>query len=809
MKNVPVFILFLLLLASNRVHAQSAYVSRIVEYHPAPGQFINTSGWGTPAKANSLIGGLNGGISLGGYGGYVIVGFDHRIENHTDNPYGIDFTVFGNPLATNKFVTWSEAGAVMVMKDENGNGLADDTWYELAGSDYYFKSSIKNYQTTYTNPNQTVAADVPWRDNQGQSGHVLTNDFHEQSYYPRAAIFPTIDPVEISFTGTLIRGYVDRSKESLIQSYRRGFGYTDNALPGEGAYTIPDNPYTPVTEGAGGDAFDIDWAVDRDGNSVHLDGIDFIKIYTALNADAGWLGEISTEVRGVADVAPDAAIRGELAAVFMTDIPMTMLKNESCALEAYMFQKGIVQPEEKVVFSVDNTAAVEVSGDRLHAIAAGNVVVTAAWQSNPAIKYQLKTTVVVPTKIIIAAESTTIRVNGKTEISAKVLDQSGKDLEGIDLIWRSSNPDVLNLSLAEKTLARANGVGSVWVSVSAARAPDLKDSVLITILPETATRSVYFRIKDDEGTIIPRTRFAVENFDLNGYVDRAREDYGVGHVGEVTVAHAIAQFFRNSEFESDLRFRDDDKGAGKLYLWRMPRMVQSTLTYVYGDGGAADEHFRQGWIVKVNDRSYINDLHKIPIREDDEITVYHAGDVTAPWQFTQVQVDRQVVMANELILLTVTRFEQTLNDDRTITTINSGAMKGASLYVNDALYPNEISPLMTDELGRLELSFPSNGIRRMEIAGETLSVAVGTGIPVGIEDDAALWQVYPNPFGEHLIIRGVSGGEYAIIHSTGRGCLHGSLNVDTEIDTRSLAPGVYIVRISKGASIRYLKIVKR
>jgi hypothetical protein len=809
MKHVLIYILLLVMPTMHMVLAQSPYVSRIVEYKPAPGQFINTSGWGTPAKAQTLIGGVNGGISLGGYGGYVVVGFDHRIENHADNPYGVDFTVFGNPLATNKFVTWSEAGAVMVMKDENGNGQADDTWYELAGSDYYFKSSIKNYQITYTNPNQAVAADVPWKDNQGQSGLVLTNDFHEQSYYPRAAIFPTIDPIEISFTGTLIKGYVDRSKASFIQSYRRGFGYADNALPGEGAYTIPDNPYTPITEGAGGDAFDIDWAVDSDGNPVHLDGIDFIKIYTALNADAGWLGEISTEVRGVVDVAPDAAVHGELAAVFMVDIPMTMLKNESCALEAYVFRKGILQPAEKVVFSVDNAAAAEVSGDRLHAIAGGTVVVTAAWQSNPAIKYQFETTVVVPTKIVVAAESKTIRVNGKTEISAKVLDQSGKDLEGIDLTWRSSNPDVLNLSFAEKTLARANGVGSVWVSVSAARAPDLKDSVLITILPETATRSVYLRIKDDEGTIIPRTRIAVENFDLSGYVDRAREDYGIGHVGEVTVAHAIAQFFRNSEFESDLRFRDDDKGAGKLYLWRVPKMVQSTLTYIYGDGGSADEHFRQGWIVKVNDRSYIRDFHKIPIREDDEITVYHVGDVTAPWQFSQVLMDRQVVMVNEKILLAVTRFEQTLNDDRTITTINSDAVKDASLYVNDALYPNETSPLVTDELGRLELSFPSNGIRRLKIAGETLSVTVGTGVPVGIEDHATSWLVYPNPFTDYFVIRGVSVGEYTIIHATGSNYLQGKLKGDTPVDTRSFTPGVYIVRVYNGALIRHFKIVKR
>jgi hypothetical protein len=810
MKYITVFVLLLLLLASNRVHAQSAYVNRIIEYHPAPGQFINTSGWGTPAKANTLIGGLNGGISLGGYGGYVVVGFDHRIENHADNPYGIDFTVFGNPLANGQLVTWSEAGAIMVMKDENDNGLADDTWYELAGSDYYFKSSIKNYQITYTNPAQTIAADVPWKDNQGRSGNVLKNEFHLQPYYPRHAVFPDVNPEEISFTGTLIKGYVDRSDASYIQSYRRGFGYTDNALAGAGAHTLPDNPYTSAIEGAGGDAFDIDWAVDGDGNHIYLDGIDFVKIYTALNSDAGWLGEVSTEIRGVVDVAPDAALTGELDAVVMADIPVSIQKNTSLELEAYAFRKGILQPGDEIVFSVDNIASAEISGNVLNTIAPGNVVVTAALKANPSIKYQLKTTVVASTEIIITAGSATIRVNGRTEIDATVLDQNKKELTGIDLTWESSNLEVLSLVQGEKTFVQGNSAGSAWVFVSGTHIPALKDSILITILPETSTRNVYIRIKDDAGTIIPRTRIAVGSFDLNGYVDRARGNYDINHVSTVTVAHAIALLFDNKDFESDLRFRDDDKGADKLYLWRVPRMDQSMLTYVYGDGGSTEAHFDEAWVVKVNDRSYVNDLHNVPIREDDEITVYHAGNAAFPWQLIQVHINKQVVTVNEKISLTVTRFEQMLNSDRTITTTSSDAVKDASLYVNGVLHPNETSPLVTDELGKLELSFSSTGVRELEIAGETLSVTVNAGgIPVGIEDETTSWAVYPNPFADYCIINDVTSGQYTIINSTGINALNGSLKGDTAIDTRSLMPGIYIVRISTRTSTRFVKIIKR
>jgi len=63
------------------------YVSKVLEYKPAPGQFINTT-LGSPASAQSLTGGINGHVCLGAYGGYVIVGFDHSIEYDPANPTG-------------------------------------------------------------------------------------------------------------------------------------------------------------------------------------------------------------------------------------------------------------------------------------------------------------------------------------------------------------------------------------------------------------------------------------------------------------------------------------------------------------------------------------------------------------------------------------------------------------------------------------------------------------------------------------------------------------------------------------------------
>ena len=64
-------------------------------------------------------------------------------------------------------------------------------------------------------------------------------------------------------------------------------------------YGYADN-YSDSSEG---NKFKIDWAIDADGNPVHLEHIHFIRIYTAVNQQiAGGVGEISTEIRGIEDL---------------------------------------------------------------------------------------------------------------------------------------------------------------------------------------------------------------------------------------------------------------------------------------------------------------------------------------------------------------------------------------------------------------------------------------------------------------------------------------------------------------------------
>lgn len=260
----------------------SKYVTKVFEYKPAPGQFINklpayatgdTAATMATKAGTELIGKTNGLISLGAFGGYVVVGFDHTIANVA----GKDFKVYGNA-----FANWSEAGIVQVSKDVNGNGLPDDAWYELAGSEYNHPNTIKNYSITYTKPNP-LNGNVSWTDNQGGSGVVKRNSYHTQASY-----YPQWQGNSITFTGTRIWPNAYDSDPSATEYWLApayAWGYADNVANSDPNAT-----------------FDIGWAVNASGTPITLTGIDFIKIYTATIQDAGWLGEVSTEVCGVEDI---------------------------------------------------------------------------------------------------------------------------------------------------------------------------------------------------------------------------------------------------------------------------------------------------------------------------------------------------------------------------------------------------------------------------------------------------------------------------------------------------------------------------
>ena len=290
----------------------SPWITKVYEYCPAPGQFVNEmpqyEEGDTYAdilqKCEESISGKNDVmISLGGYGGYVTFGFDHTVMNR---PGKKDFRIWGNAfyelLNPDEKGGSAEPGIVMVSYDVNMNGIPDDPWYELAGSEYHKPETIHNYTLTYSRPDRarepvpdydypylTDLYYIPWYDSEGNTGYMPKNSFHVQEYYPK-----WVNTDELTFTGTrLAPNAVDTSGMGtyyILYSY--DWGYVDNHP----------NDFADLN------SFDIDWAVDADGNPVHLPGVDFVRVYTGLNQYCGWLGETSTEIcRGQDLHIPDPA----------------------------------------------------------------------------------------------------------------------------------------------------------------------------------------------------------------------------------------------------------------------------------------------------------------------------------------------------------------------------------------------------------------------------------------------------------------------------------------------------------------------
>ena len=323
--------------AARPAAAQQRYATNVFDFKPAPGQFTN-SGLATPDAATGVLGASDWGmVSLGGFGGYIVVGFNGPVVNDPQNPYGVDFTISGNA-----FSNWSEPGAVMVMKDENKNGLPDDTWYELAGSEYYFSRS-KPVAVTYFNPNYTVGRDVPWEIEGGRNGAIRTNEFYHQQYYPQPDIFKNVGATQERYTGTLINSLVNRSNPTYITSGSLAFGYADNKGNNPTPH-VPTNPYQDDDRGASSDGFDIAWAVDANGNSVVLDQIDFVKIYNAAQEDAGWLGESSTEIETIAVTTPDPSWEPtDYYLHVIGSAPLQVVQGKQHTFEGLLFKNGIPQ----------------------------------------------------------------------------------------------------------------------------------------------------------------------------------------------------------------------------------------------------------------------------------------------------------------------------------------------------------------------------------------------------------------------------------------------------------------------------------
>jgi len=248
----------------------SPYITRVYEYLPGMGQFVNELPKyeeGDDAAAmcrkceQSIANNAGGMISLGGWGGYVTFGFDHPVENLE----GRDLQILGNAFYMSGSTEYgsSEPGIVLVSRDENQNGLPDDTWYELRGCLYDDPQVVHSFSRTYT-----------------REGDTLQNTFHQHPYYPQwlSADEYTLKGAKLPPQSAVIGG---QNVQRILD-----YGYVDN------------KPNSDVE----GTSFDISWAIDAEGNPVSLPSVDFIRVYNAADEVLAQTGELSTEVAGAVDL---------------------------------------------------------------------------------------------------------------------------------------------------------------------------------------------------------------------------------------------------------------------------------------------------------------------------------------------------------------------------------------------------------------------------------------------------------------------------------------------------------------------------
>lgn len=306
------------------------FATRVMQYAPAPGQFVQDPQFNDPCRAldaptggGTLAAQNTGLVTLGGFGGTITLGFDHRVMNHPKNPLGLDAIVFGNAVyvAGNRNRRFAEAATIEISLDANGNGLADDAWYIVRGPQM-------------ASPPAAAWASRTWDDNIGDP----TFPPHEASWVPpgRAgrwmtwgvelptAVFgvPVVqNPLGLSATTEGIWGVADYTPTLILGDMDGDNQVDDPAIPPHWFYTVPDDPFqVGITPGSGGgDAFDIAWAVDpATGAPANLPGFDFIRLTTAVDVVGPLFGEVSAEIDAVADVRADYAIRAQSAQIVVT-----------------------------------------------------------------------------------------------------------------------------------------------------------------------------------------------------------------------------------------------------------------------------------------------------------------------------------------------------------------------------------------------------------------------------------------------------------------------------------------------------------
>lgn len=295
----------------------SPFAAEVVLYDPAPGQFVNNPLFNDPAEAlgppdgmGTTTGNITSVVNLGGFGGTLVLRFDHLVEDHPLNPLGLDAIVFGNAfwVGGDPEARWAECATIEIGLDADDSGDIDngESWFLIPGSHLDAQVAGRNTKTwdddisdnTYP---PALASWVPAARSGQWTSHAFALPF--DVFSPPVLFNEPPEPGEES-----VFGYADSSPTLLRGDLDGDDIVDDEMITSEEFYTVPDDPFSVgINAGSGGgDAFDIAWAVEpATGAPAGLSGFNMLRITNAVDAELGPLGEKSPEIDAAADVSPD------------------------------------------------------------------------------------------------------------------------------------------------------------------------------------------------------------------------------------------------------------------------------------------------------------------------------------------------------------------------------------------------------------------------------------------------------------------------------------------------------------------------
>ena len=367
------------------------------------------------------------GVSLGMAGGYVQFDMgNNRIQNNANNKYGIDFIVYGNAFkgnpeaagvqVSNDGVNWyTLAGSRHYMSDtkwnQNISYIKIATANTTIGGKSFAKAGIyvstdfaapssdnasdvdaavalatwtgipqltgSTYPKTYTTDTPAAAAWWPEYASNENYGNVwnIGNAVNGVSWLRNGTAevitYTGVTTVEDDMVVLNEGATAAPTQAEMTDVYQ--WGYADVRVNGSQYGTVVNNPYAaaPSTDaGAGGDGFDLSWAVKADGTPIALSSVRYVRVYSAVLFSAGVFGETSAEVCGLYVANAESSSVGTTAAPAITladgPIPLDMatsMGNNVFYIPAETFEGAFTSGVVVTATASSSTAKVFIHGE--------------------------------------------------------------------------------------------------------------------------------------------------------------------------------------------------------------------------------------------------------------------------------------------------------------------------------------------------------------------------------------------------------------------------------------------------------------